>query len=194
MALENLFETAVTQADVVGLPSRTFGERTSKPAGYLIVGLHTRDFLDITVYHVRSITELTRPDNGAYHDNGVVHAVLQLDFTPHALLSREFYFASAQSEAAIRRQLHLSQSCGYSLPYDLQTLTTTATDHDATVSVPSQELARHHTYFRGRKVDYVRRKKEDALVLPCPTLYYTPSLPEAQEGVRLLKEQALEFR
>ncbi|MBI5002902.1 hypothetical protein HZC31_05925 [Candidatus Woesearchaeota archaeon] len=193
MALENLFETAPRQADVTGLLPRAFAERTSKPAGYLVVGLHTRDFLDVSVYGVRSITNLTRPDNGAYHNNGVVHAVLQLDFSPDALLTREFYFASPQSEEAIRRQLCFSQNCGYSLPYDLQTLTTTSTDHDATVSVPSEQLAKHHRNLRPGKVQYVRRRKEDALVLPCPTLYYTTSLDEAQEAVRLLKQQALEY-
>ena len=194
MALEDLFETALRQVEVSGLLPRAFAERTSKPAGYLVVGLHTRDFLDINVYDVRSITDLTRPDNKRYHNNGVVHAVLQLDFSPDALLTREFYFASAQSEEAIRKQLRFSQSCGYSLPYDLQTLTTTSTEQDATVSVPSEQLAKHHKDLRLGKVQYVRRRKEDALVLPCPTLYYTTSPEEAQEAVRLLKQQALEFR
>src|SRR3989338_1570984 len=194
MTLESLFDTAPRQADVSGLPSRFFGERTSRPAGYLVVGLHTRDFLDISVYGVRSITDLTRPDNTAYHDNGVVHAVLQLAFSPNALLTREFYFASSHSEAEICRQLRQSKGCGYFLPYDISMLTTTVTEQDVTVSVPSEELARHHKDLRPGKVQYVRRRKEDALVLPCPTLYYTTSPDEAQEAVRLLKQQALEFR
>src|SRR3989338_4523388 len=194
MTLESLFDTAPRQAEVSGLRPVDFGKCTSRPAGYLVVGLHTRDFLDITVYGVRSITGLTRPDNGAYHDNGVVHAVLQLDFNPDALLTRQFYFASLQSEAGTCGQLRQSKGCGYFLPYDISTLTTTVTEQDVTVSVPSEQLAKHHKDLRPGKVQYVRRRKEDALVLPCPTLYYTTSPDEAQEAVRLLKQQALEFR
>src|SRR3989338_7807606 len=59
MALEDLFETALRQVEVSGLLPRAFAERTSKPVGYLVIGLHTRNFLDINFYDVRSITDLT---------------------------------------------------------------------------------------------------------------------------------------
>ncbi len=194
MTLENLFETAPRQAEVSALLPRAFRERTSKPAGYLVVGLHTRDFLDITTYHVRDITSMTREEGGTkYHDNGVVHTILKANFSVDAVIARAFCFSGEHTPAYVLQKLRHARDSGYSFSYDFSTLDITAANGHTSVVIPSDQFVRD-THYRSAMVDYIRRTKEGALVLPCPTLYYTTSPDEAQKAVQLLKQQALEFR
>ena len=194
MTLENLFETAPRQTEVSTLLPRVFGERTSKPAGYLVVGLHTRGFLDVSTYHVRGITALMRQDGSTrYHDNGVVHAILRGNFSVDAVRHRELCFPGIRSSDNVLQQLRVVRDCGYSFPYDFSALGVNSAEGSTSVIVPDDQFVRDR-HYRPEMTDYIRRTNKGALVLPCPTVYYATSPDEAQEAVRLLKQQELEFR
>lgn len=194
MTLENLFEIAVTPASVLGLSPREVLGRTSKPAGYLIVGLHTRNFLDISAYHVRQITALTKEKgNGRYHEPGISHEILRGNFSIDAITSRELYFVGELSRDTLLQRLRVTRDCGYSFPFDFSALNVTAADGHTSVVVPEEQFVRAR-HYRPEMDVYIHRTRENRLVLPSPTLYYASSLDETQDAVRLLKEQDRQFR
>ena len=128
-----------------------------------------------------------------YHDNGVVHAILRGNFSVDAVRHRELCFPGIRSSDNVLQQLRVVRDCGYSFPYDFSVLGVNSAEGSTSVIVPDDQFVRDR-HYRLEMTDYVRRTNKGALVLPCPTVYYATSPDEAQEAVRLLKQQELEFR
>lgn len=192
MTIENLFETAAREEQVRMQPARKRYELTSRNAGYLVVGLHTRDFLDIAAYHMREITELQVTGNDPrYHNNGIVHEILRGNFDKDKTTHRELCFAGNVSSDVIVQRVRGIRDCGYYFPFDIGELKIASDEQYTSVRVPEDQFVRESRYFPIMR-DYIRRTREGLLILPCPAVYYASSVAETEEAMKLLKEQFIQ--